>query len=179
MKKILAIIATAVASFAYSQGTMIVNNYSKFDYHGFLITSNFTTACYPRVGNDGEIVVPADSHMGNGKELMYKDFNGQFSSSLYPTANWAVTLSPTNSSIMAWNDPNLLPGGTISTTTKWFATKFDMMEAGTTISVPDFHTNMNIATPCNPVAHDNYVTPSGSNSAEIFTIGNVTYLQLY
>lgn len=179
MKKILAIIGTAAASFVYSQGTIIINNYSKFDFHGFIMAASSTAGCYPRVGNDGEIVVPADSHMGNSKELIYKDYYGQYMSSLYPTANWAVTLSPTNSSIMAWNNPNLSPSGTISTTTRWFATKFDMTEAGTTISSPDFRANLNLANPCNPTAYSYYTTPSGDNSAEIFTISGITYLQLY
>ena len=179
MKKILAIIGTAAASLVYSQGTIIINNYSKFDFHGFIIAAGSTAGCYPRVGNDGEIVVPADSHMGNGKELIYKDYYGQYTSSLYPTANWAVTLSPTNYSIMAWNNPNLSPSGTISTTTRWFATKFDMMEAGTTTSSPDFRANLNLANPCNPTAYSYYDTPSGNNSAEIFTIGTITYLQMF
>lgn len=180
MKKILAILGTAGASLVYSQGTIIVNNYSKFDYYGFLIATNSTSGCYPRVGNDGAIVVPAESHMGNGLELVYKDYMGQFSSSLYPTANWVVTLNPTSSSIMAWNNVNLSPGGTIATTTKWYATKFDMMDAGTTNSnTENFRANMNIANACGTTINDYFVTPSGNNSAEMFTISGITYLQLY
>lgn len=180
MRKILAILATVTASFVYSQGMIIVNNYSKFDFYGYLIATNSTSGCYPRVGNDGVIIVPAESHMGNGLQLVYKDYMGQFSSSLYPTANWVVTQSPTLSSIMAWNNPNLTPGGTISTTTKWYATKFDMMDMGTTTpNTENFRANMNIANACSTGINDFFVTPSGNNSAEMFTISGITYLQLY
>ncbi|WP_080780363.1 hypothetical protein [Chryseobacterium phocaeense] len=77
MKKILAILGTAGASLVYSQGTIIVNNYSKFDYYGFLIATNSTSGCYPRVGNDGAIVVPAESRLN-----------------LYTRTIWANSLLP-------------------------------------------------------------------------------------
>ncbi|KMQ65619.1 hypothetical protein ACM46_07000 [Chryseobacterium angstadtii] len=180
MKKLLTIIGMAVFSLGYSQGTIILNNYSKYDYHGFLVATNATAGCYPRVGNDGVIVVPAESHTGNNQALVYKDYQNQFTSSLYPTANWVVTQNPTGSSIMPWNDVNLAPGNTISTSTKWYATKFVMMEAGTLTAAPDdFRANINIISPCTPVANDYFATPSGNNSAEMFTIGAITYLQVY
>ncbi|MDQ0782914.1 hypothetical protein QF044_002768 [Chryseobacterium sp. W4I1] len=179
MKKILTVLGITAASFVYSQGRIIVNNYSKYDFHGFLITTNSTTGCYPRAGNSGAIVIPAECHMGNGLALVYEGYRDQFISSLYPTTNWEVTVNPLTSSIMAWDDVNLAPVSTIATTTKWYATKFDMTEPGTNISVQDFHTNLNIANPCSPGIMDYYVTPSGNNSAEMFTIGSITYLQLF
>jgi hypothetical protein len=179
MKKILMVIGTVAASLVYSQGRIIVNNYSKYDFHGFLIASNSTAGCYPSVGNNEAIVIPGESHMGNGHELIYEGYRDQFVSSLYPTANWDVTLNPSGSSIMAWDNVNLSPSSTVATTTKWFATKFNMMEPGTTTPVQDFHTNLNITNPCSSTVMDYFVTPSGDNSAEMFTIGSITYLQLF
>lgn len=174
MKKILIAAGLAMASQAFAQGVMIVNNYSKYDFTGSLIAGGTSAAngCYPRVGNTGSIAMPADSHMGNGKELMYKDYQTQYTSSLYPTATWEVYPSSTSQNITPWNDPNLAPTGAISTTTQWFATKFST-------SLLEFRANLVLATPCNPNSTDYYTTPSGNEFAEMFTINGITYLQLY
>lgn len=178
MKKILTIIGTVIATAAYSQGTLIINNYSKFDFHGFMMAGNSTVGCYPRVGNQNEIIVPADSHMGNGHELVYKDYENQFYS-LYPTNSWHVYTNANTSSFLPWNDPALSAGGTLSTTTQWYATKFFTTLPGTSTSNPDFQTNLGLSSPCNPNSMTSYTTPSGDNSADIFVIGGITYLQLY
>lgn len=174
MKKILTLSSIIVFSLAYSQGILIVNNYSKHDFSGTLIAGGTSAAngCYPRVGNTGSINIPADSHTGNGKELMYKDYQSQYTNSLYPTATWEVYPNATGHSVMSWNDPNLVPGGTISTTTQWYATKFST-------SLLEFRANLGLITPCNPTSVDTYTTPSGNEFAEMFTINGTTYLQLY
>ncbi|KFF24608.1 hypothetical protein [Chryseobacterium vrystaatense] len=178
MKKFLTIAATAAAALVYSQGTLIINNYSKFDYNGFMIAGNSTVGCYPRVANEAAIVVPADSHMGNGKNLMYKDYQNQYYS-LYPTTNWSVYPNANTTSVMAWDNVNLAPGGTISTTTQWYATKFYTTFPGTNTSNPEFQTNLVLPNPCNSGSSTSFSTASGNNSADIFVIGGITYLQLY
>ncbi len=174
MKKLLILSGLMMASLAYSQGAIIVNNYSKYDFYGSLIAGGTSAAngCYPRVGNTGSINMPADAHMGNGQELMYKDYQSQFTNSLYPMGSWEVYPNSTGHTVMSWDDPNLVPGGTISTTTQWFATKFST-------SLLEFRANLVLATPCNPNSMDTYATPSGNEFAEMFTINGVTYLQLY
>ncbi|MDR6923407.1 hypothetical protein [Chryseobacterium sp. 2987] len=174
MKKVLILSGLAMTSLAYSQGILIINNYSKYDFSGTLIAGSTSAAngCYPRVGNTDIVKIPADSHTGNGKELMYKDYQSQFTNSLYPTTTWEVYQNPLNHTVMSWDDPNLAPGGTISTTTQWYATKFST-------SLLEFHANLALITPCNPNSMDTYTTPSGNEFAEIFTINGTTYLQLY
>ncbi|PQA95818.1 hypothetical protein B0A69_05465 [Chryseobacterium shigense] len=178
MKKTLLLLASAAASFAYSQGTLIINNYSKYDYNGFMGAGNSSVGCYPRVGNEAPIIVPADSHMGNGHELVYKDYLNQFYS-LYPTTNWVVYFNPNTPTIMSWDDVNLSPGGTISNTTQWYFTKFYTTLPGTNTSNPEFQANLGLSSPCSPGSMAYYTTPSGDNSAEIFVISGITYLQLY
>ncbi|NML70423.1 hypothetical protein HHL23_11500 [Chryseobacterium sp. RP-3-3] len=178
MKKVLLLLGTAAASLAYSQGMLVINNYSKYDYHGFMIAGNSSVGCYPRVANEAEIVVPADSHIGNGHELVYKDYLNQFYS-LYPTTNWVVYLNPNTPTIMPWDDINLSPGGTISNTTRWYFTKFYTTLPGTNTSNPEFQANLGLPNPCSPNPLTYFATASGDNSAEIFVISGITYLQLY
>ncbi|NML70422.1 hypothetical protein HHL23_11495 [Chryseobacterium sp. RP-3-3] len=142
MKKIFTIISLTFLSYAYSQHSiMIVNNYSTaFDFQGTLGAHNFAGGCHPYVTSSTPtaITVPADSHTGNGKELAYKNFKDQYTSSLYPTTNWTLQLSPTTSQIRAWNHASIAPGGVISTNVKWASSQFQMYYAGTSNPEPGF-----------------------------------------
>ncbi|KMQ65613.1 hypothetical protein ACM46_06970 [Chryseobacterium angstadtii] len=188
MKKILALLGIAAFSLAYSQGgTLILNNYSAYDFSGYIVANNFAGGCYPYItSNDPEMVkVPADSHMGNGNELRYTDFRNQYTTSLYPMAAWHVSTSSALGISRPWNHGSLMPGGTFSNNTKWATTKFVMYYPGTTNLAPD-NFNGALTLPGNISCYNapNYFsTPSGSNSAEIFTItsgaSTTTYIQLY
>lgn len=188
MKKILTLLGLAVFSFGFSQGgTLIVNNYTPYDYYGALIANNFAGGCYPIVTptTPGSMVtVPANSNMGTGTELRYDNYRDQFTSSLYPVTEWQVMLSATNGQPRLWSHPAIMPGSVVANNTKWGSTKFEMRIAGTTTNAPDnFHANLSvIGNPCN-TAPDFFSTPSGSNSAEMFSLtsGGIvyTYIQLY
>ncbi|PIF47138.1 hypothetical protein CLU96_4185 [Chryseobacterium sp. 52] len=185
MKKILTVLGITIASFAYSQGgTMIVNNYTAFEYRGTLFANNFSGGCYPIIATNTGVIIPPDSHTGNGHALIYTNYRDQFTLSQYPMPNWIVHIAANSSSVRPWNHGSLMPGGTFSLNTKWSATKFDMYDPATSAYVTGFHANMSIAAnPCN-TAVDYFVTPSGANSAEMFTITTSTglietYLQLY
>ncbi|PQA95821.1 hypothetical protein B0A69_05480 [Chryseobacterium shigense] len=185
MKKLLTILGVTVASLAYSQGgTMIVNNYSVYEYRGALIANNFSGGCYPIIGTTDTVVIHPDSHIGNGQALVYPNYKDQFTLSLYPMPNWTVNISATSSNVRPWNHGSLMPGGVFSNNTKWSSTKFAMYDTATSSYVTGFNANLSIAgNPCNG-SGDYFATPSGANSAEMFTITTSTglvetYLQLY
>ncbi|KFF18093.1 hypothetical protein [Chryseobacterium sp. JM1] len=185
MKKIVILLGITMASLAYSQGgTMIVNNYTPYEYRGGIIANNFAGGCYPVIGTTDTVIVPPNSHTGNGNALIYSNYRDQFTSSLYPMPNWTVSLSSTNSNVRPWNFGSLIPGGAISNNTKWSASKFAMYDPVTNLYIPEFSTTVSLAGNSCYMAPDFYATPNGANSAEIFTIttgtGLVeTYLQLY
>ncbi|MDP9960155.1 hypothetical protein [Chryseobacterium lathyri] len=185
MKKILTIVGITIASLVYSQGgTMIVNNYTPYEYRGALIANNFSGGCYPIIGTNAGVIIPPDSHTGNGNALIYTNYRDQYTTSLYPMPSWTVSLAANSNSIRPWNHGSLIPGGTLSNNTKWSASKFEMYDPATSAYVPGFNTTVSLAGNSCYMAPDYFVTPSGANSAEIFTITTSTglvetYLQLY
>jgi len=183
MKKIITLLSFAASVAAYAQGALVINNYTTYDFRGDLIAHNLISPCYPRVANNTPIIVPADSHVGNGLQLQYENYRVQFINSLYPMAEWSVSTSANTTNVRSWDNNSLLPGGVISSNTKWGTAKFGMVYAGTTNNVPGFSVNISIAgNPCYTYP-DYFTTSSGLNSAEMFTItsgSNVTaYLQIY
>jgi hypothetical protein len=183
MKKILTILGFAASVIAYAQGALVINNYTTYDFRGDVIAHNLISPCYPRVVNNVPIVVPADSHVGNGQQLQYDNYRDQYGLSLYPMAAWSVATLPNSTNVRPWNDPSLLPGGIISNNTKWGMAKFGMVYAGTTTNVPGFNFDVAIAgNPCYTYP-DYFTTSSGLNSGEMFTITTgsnaTTYLQIY
>lgn len=187
MKKLLTILGLAAFSMGYSQGgTLILNNYSQYDFVGFIIANNLAGGCYPYItsANPDMVRVPADSHMGNGNELRYDNYRDQFGSSLYPMASWHVATSSALGVTRPWNHGSLMPGGVLSNNTRWATTKFVMYYPGTTNLAPDdFNGAITIAANSCYTASDNIISTTGNNSAEIFTItsgtSNITYIQLY
>ncbi|SFN12790.1 hypothetical protein SAMN05421594_1201 [Chryseobacterium oleae] len=187
MKKILTILGITVASFAYSQGgTLVVNNYTPYDYYGAIMANNFSGGCYPYVSPNtpnSMITVPANANMGTGTELRYVNYKDQYTSSLYPINEWNVSVSATTTQQRLWNHPAVGPASPVGLNTKWGHTKFQMFYAGTTNNVPGYNANLGLAgNPCTG-ASDNFTTISGANSAEMFIISsggiNYTYIQLY
>lgn len=179
MKKFLIIVGITAASLIYAQvGTLIINNYTPYEYRGDIIANN-SLGCYPIVGNTNKIIVPADSHTGNGQQLQYDNYRDQYTSSLYPNPNWTVSTSTSTTNVRPWNHPSIMPGGTISNYTKWSATKFDMFDTGTGSYVTGFNANLSISTCNSSIPTPSYNTPNGLNSAEMFVIGSITYIQLY
>ncbi|WP_080780369.1 hypothetical protein [Chryseobacterium phocaeense] len=183
MKKILTVLGITAASFVYSQGMFMLNNYSPHDYYGNLMAMNLS-GCVPAVINNDPaiIIVPANSHMGNSLALKIDNYRDQFTNSLYPITSWRVTLGPSPSTVRLWNNPSLMPGGVIANNTKWVTSKFSMYYAGTGNQVTGFNTNLGDATPNTCVTSiDYFSTPNGS--AEWFTISSgtttTTYLQIY
>lgn len=179
MKKLLTLFGIAAASLAYAQGgTFILNNYTPYQYRGTILAAN-TLSCYPVVGNADHIWVPPNSHTGNGQQLQYDNYRDQYNNSLYPTPNWSVSTAVNSNNIRPWNHGSLVPGGTISTNTKWAGSKFEMYDLATSSYVTGFSVSL-IITSCNPaMITPHFTSPNGVNSAEMFIIGNVTYLQLY
>ena len=185
MKKIFTILTLSLLSSAYAQHSiMIVNNYSTtFDFQGKIGAHNFAGSCYPYVTSSTptSIVVPADSHQGNGKELAYKNFRDQFTSSLYPTTNWTLQTTATNSSVRSWNHPSIAPGGVISENVKWASSQFQMYYAGTSTPEPGF--SGQIGESPDPCTGAPGYTSTSYGDIEWFniTIANVTYsyLQIY
>ncbi len=185
MKKVLALLGLAAFSLGYAQGgTLIINNYSKFDFSGFLIANNALGNCYPYVTSENPdmVSIPADSHMGNGKALVYKDYQSQYNTSMYPMTRWSVSTSSTSTTSQLWSSMLIAPGGVISNNTRWSATKFVMYYPGTTNLAPDgFSGPIALPNSCYN-APSNFTTASG-NSAEIFTITSgtttTTYIQLF
>ncbi|MDR6923413.1 MULTISPECIES: hypothetical protein [Chryseobacterium] len=186
MKKVLAILSLAVCSLGYAQkGPLIVNNYSIYDFKGVVFASNESGAtCSPYVTtrDPDEIVIPADSHMGNGKALVYDNYRDQFTNSLYPTTTWTVSLSATSVTPRAWNHPSLLPTGVISANTRWSGTKFRMFYAGTNDLAPGgFDGPLVLPNSCYN-APSSISTPLG-NTGDIFTVTSgattITYIQFF
>lgn len=183
MKKLLTIIGIAVTSMAYSQGVLVINNYSGYDFHGNLLAGNLTS-CLPMVINrdPDPVKLPAYANMSNGNALIIKDFQIQYTSSLYPIANWNVSLTQGNVTVTPWDDPSLVPGGSISNNTKWITSKFAMFFNGTNNQVPGFNYSIGDATPNTCYTSSDYIIdPYGE--VEWFTISSggtmVTYLQIF
>ncbi|NML70420.1 hypothetical protein HHL23_11485 [Chryseobacterium sp. RP-3-3] len=182
MTKILTVVGITAASLAYSQGMFMLNNYSPHDFHGNLMAMNLN-GCVPAVMNNdpATMIIPADSHMGNGLAWKIENYRDQFNSSLYPITNWIVTLGPSPSTIRLWNNPSLMPGGVIANNTKWVTSKFQMYYAGTGNKVIGFNQSVGNATPNSCITSvDYFSTPDGS--AEWFTItgtDTITYFQIY
>ncbi|MFP3597637.1 hypothetical protein [Chryseobacterium sp. SIMBA_029] len=183
MKKFLTLIGIAAASIAYSQGVLVLNNYSGYDFHGNLLASNLTN-CLPMVMNrdPDPIKVPANANMGNGNALVIKDYQIQYTSSLYPISSWNVTLTQGNTTATSWDDASLVLGGSISNNTKWITSKFAMYFPGTNNQVPGFNYSIGDATPNTCYTSTDYILdPNGE--VEWFTISTggtmVTYLQIF
>ncbi|KXH85526.1 hypothetical protein [Chryseobacterium kwangjuense] len=188
MKKVLTLLGLAAFCFGYSQGgTLILNNYSQYDFSGFISANNLAGGCYPIVTTNipDMVKVPANSHQGNGLELKYTNFRDQYNSSLYPITEWHISTSSAPGIKRQWNHASLLPSGVFSNNTKWSTTKFVMYYPGTTNLAPDdFYGTITIAGNSSCYNAPDYMTStSGNNSAEIFTLvsgGTVfTYIQLY
>ncbi|MCS3531413.1 hypothetical protein [Chryseobacterium sp. JUb7] len=190
MKKLLSTIGLCAAAFAYAQGgTLILNNYSSYDFNGYIYAANPTPTggtCYPIVGNGtpDPIVVPANSNTITGTQLEIRNYRDQYTTSLYPVTTWLVSTSPTIQTIpRAWNHAAVMPGGTISNNTKWAGSKFFMTDpANGGASVPLFNANIAVAGSCNSsFIPDSYSCPSGY--AELFTITTgttvTTYFEIY
>lgn len=188
MKKFLNIIGICLVLSAYAQqGTFILNNYSAYNFNGAIVAGNPTPTggtCYPLVSsnNPNPLVVPADSHIGNGLALQIDNYRDQYTASLYPIATWEVSTSATNQGVLrTWSHPAVMPGGAVSNNTKWGGSKFYMTDPATGAQVPLFNANIAVAGTCNTTVPDYYTCPSGS--AEIFTINSgtntITYLNIY
>ncbi|AZA80443.1 hypothetical protein EG341_16375 [Chryseobacterium lactis] len=183
MKKIITLLSLVAMTTAYAQGTLIINNYSAYDFYGHILAFNMTSPCYPRVANNLPITVPANSNTGNGNQLQYDNYRDQFTTSLYPQSEWTVSSSPNITDLRPWNFPLLDPASSFAASTKWGLAKFGMVYAGTHNNVPNFSVNIAVAgNPCynSPV---DYTTPNGANYTNIFTITSgstsITYLQIY
>ncbi|UZT99739.1 hypothetical protein ODZ84_09285 [Chryseobacterium fluminis] len=188
MKKFLSAIGICAAAIAYAQGTLILNNYSSYDFNGYIYAANPAPTggnCYPMVGNGtpDPIVVPANSNTITGTQLEFTNYKDQFTNSLYPVSTWLVSTSATNQSIpRTWNHPAVMPGGTVSNNTRWAGSKFFMTDPATGASVPLFNANIAVFGSCNSsFIPDSFVCPSGS--AEMFTISSgttvTTYFEIY
>lgn len=183
MKKLLSIIGIAACSLVYSQGMLIINNYSGYDFHASLSANNFSGGCYPYVHalNPNTIIAPAYSNTANGNAIIYKNYRDQYNNSLFPIVQWQVSTSPTSTQPRAWNHASLQPGGPISSNTLWSNTKFQMYFAGTNTPETFFSGNLgNSANPCVSI-DDLIITQYGK--AEWFTITTgtdvTTYLQIH
>ncbi|MDR2236574.1 MAG: hypothetical protein LBE92_10645 [Chryseobacterium sp.] len=186
MKKILALLGLAACSLGYAQGTLVVNNYSIYDFEGYFIATNPAAPdCYPYVtsGDPSVIIVPADSHVGNGKALVYDNYREQFVKSLYPMTSWNVTLSSVSPiTPRLWSHGAVAPNGTVANNTRWSATKFRTFLPGTTNQAPGgFGGPIALANSCYNVPSS--FTTSLGNTAEIFTVTSgstsTTFIQLY
>lgn len=183
MKKIITLLSLIAMTATYAQGTLVINNYSAYDFYGHVLAFNMTSPCYPRVANDQPITVPANSNIGNGNQLQYENYRDQYTASLYPQSEWVVTTSPNDTNNRPYNFPLLAPTSQFALSTKWGLAKFGMKDPGTNNNVPNFSVNIAVAgNPCynSPV---DYTTPNGANYTNIFMITSgstsITYLQIY
>jgi hypothetical protein len=199
MKKIFTL-STGLFLFANifgQQSTLIVNNYSTYDFHTALLAATDNTPCYPAVSigfdgnatNPSQVIVPANSSDLNGNQLVYesyKDSGMPTFNGLYPIGSYLVSTTGTNQQIRVPSHFSLNPAGGISLGTNWRYAKFFMTYAGTNTSVSGgspltyFNGTVGDGTPCS--AGSSYVSTTFGD-AEMFSItsGGVayTYIQIY
>lgn len=178
------------------QSSLIINNYSAYDFRGNLLAFPMN-ACYPRVGisdpgNPNQILVHAQSHQGNGLELQYNNYASAGTNSLYPVTAFFVQTSATNPALaQSPNHPSLNPLGPISTNTDWKHTKFQMYFAGTGtpvssggVNVPETYFNGNLGDGLNSCGYGQSYISTFYGDAEWFVITGsagqkFSFIQIY
>lgn len=196
MRKVILTIALTLGVKAYSQQSiLVINNYTAYDFHGPLF-ANPANSCVPSVGisypaNPETMIVPADSHEGNGLALMYKSYAEAGTNPLYPVASYIVqTATASPSQIRIPTHPILNPTGPVSMNTDWRHTKFQMYFKGTNVKVssggvniPETYFNGNLGDGLNTCFSGQSYISTTYGDAEWFTItvSNIkySYIQLY
>jgi len=191
MKKLVLTLGVVLANYySAQQSSLIINNYSNYDYHGN-ITATPATSCYPMVeigtntASPSLLIVPANSNDINGLNAYYPKYYTSGVTNpvvLYPISTFYVQTSGAGvGGTRNYNHPSLLPSGVLSSSTDWRHSKFQMYYAGTNNQV-SFNGNLDdYSGSC--FAGSNYIsTPNGD--AEMFKITsssgqNFTYINIY
>lgn len=187
MKKQFLMICCALGGMiSAQQSTLIINNYSSYDYHGQLMATPLGT-CYPMVSIGypavpDQLIVPAFSDYklpfyadgaANGITTFLVQTSG--ANPAVPRVPGHVTLSST---------------GVISTNTNWRHTKFQMYFAGTNTpvssggtSIPETYFNANLGDGTNSCFSGPSYISTLYGDAEWFTISSggtqYTYIQIF
>lgn len=196
MKKAIFITMSLLGISVYSQqSTLIVNNYSIYDFHGSIL-ANPVNACYPSVSisypaTPNQSIVPANSHQGNGLQLEYSNYASAGTNPLYPITTFLVQTAGTSpAQPRVPSHVLLLPTGPVSLNTDWHHTKFEMYFAGTNIkvssggvNVPETYFNGNLGDGLNTCfLGASYITTTYGD-AEWFTITaggtKYSYIQIF
>ncbi|WP_062701989.1 hypothetical protein [Chryseobacterium indologenes] len=180
MKKLFSLLGILSVSLMYAQGgpLIIMNKSVNYDYRGTIFANNFAGAgCNPVIASydPSMILVPA------GTTVQYDNFRDQYiPGSPSSVSMWSVLLATGGTpSIRPWNHPSLMPGGVISSNTKWSMSKFQMFHAGTLN--PETYFNGNIGDSANPcVSNPSYINalPMGDASWFTITTGGTVYTYL-
>lgn len=168
------------------QSTLIINNYSSYDYHGQLMATPLG-ACYPMVSIGypavpDQLIVPA---------LSDYELQSYSVGAANGITTFLVQTSGTNPAVpRVPNHPTLAPTGAISVNTNWRHTKFQMYFAGTNTpvssggtSVPETYFLGNLGDGTNScfTGPSNISTTYGD--ADWFTISSggvqYTYIQIF
>lgn len=176
MKKLIYLLFVVLySSYNSQQSTMIINNFSAYDYRGE-IDATGPNNCFPKVSNT---TYPAPLYspllVAAGATVDVGTYNSNNA-----VSNWTVQTSAINpSSVRLYNNPTLQPSGIIATSTDWTFSKFTMYQSGTNTSLPNSGVNIsNGNSPCS-AAPSYYNNPNIPLEAEWFKIGGYTYLQIY
>lgn len=174
MRKTIILICLGLCSLVFAQQSkLVINNYTNYDYRGVIIAAG--TNCSPSISNT---YYPEPTYMPLIVAANTSADVGLFSTGTVPF--WDVHLSQTNPFVIRpFNHPSLSPGGVISQNTDWYMSKFGMYYPGTTTSVPYMNTSVSSGVSACSTEPSYYISPYTSFEAEWFTIGTISYLEIY
>lgn len=187
MKKQLLILCSVLGGMiSAQQSTLIINNYSSYDYHGQLMATPLGS-CYPMVSIGypavpNQLIVPA---LSDYKLPSYSDGASNGITTFLVQTSGANPATP-----RVPGHITLSPGGPIASNTNWRHTKFQMYFAGTNTpvssggtSVPETYFNANLGDGTNSCFSGPSNISTIYGDAEWFTISSggiqYTYIQIF
>lgn len=188
MKKQLLILCCAIGGMiSAQQSTLIINNYSSYDYHGQLMATPLGS-CYPMVSIGGVAVTPDQLIVPASTDYMLPSYSNGLANGI---TTFLVQTSVTNPAVpRAPDHVTLSPTGAISTNTNWRHTKFQMYFAGTNTpvssggaSIPETYFNGNLGDGTNSCFSGPSYISTVYGDANWFTISSggtqYTYIQIF
>lgn len=182
MKKliILLLLILFVSKFNSQISNFVINNYSSMTLEGTLHANAISGSCYPRVlSNDPSgmnIIVPSGTPSVPSTVSYKKYALANDPATNFPLSQWWVQTASTNPGIYRpVGHPSLQPAGTLATNTNW--TGFYFVTKNGSVYYEEHFMGDPAYFSCTGCLYT--YNNGGYTEAEYFSIGDITYVQVY